>query len=686
MALALRKDRLPMQFSFPGILWALGLLAIPIIIHLFYFRRYKQVYFTNVRFLKELVEETSHRNKLKNLLILLSRILAFTALILAFAQPFFKDEKSASAHHKVVSIFIDNSWSMNSSSSDGSLFIQAKKTASDILQAFSDYDRYQIISHEMSGKQSQLFSKTEAITALEGIQQGSTVSTLNKVIKKQDQAIQSLDGYDKEIYVISDFQKSITQSLNDSIGSDVQLNLLPLTGIKESNIAIDTAYFINPAILKNQANPLIFTLHNYGHEDVEDLKLSYSINGQEYPVQGLNIKAKKSLTDTLNINITKSGIQKIILKIADYPVQFDDQYYLICNASDEIKVLVLHSKKTPTHLLSALNAIPYFKPQVQDVGAINYSSFNEYRLIILSDINSISTGLADELRKALKNGSNVFVFPAENINDGYLSLQNALRFPRLTNFNISKRDVGSIIYESGLFDDVFMTRRNNIKLPIVNSSYNIDASQYIEPLLKYKDGGTYISRYAIDNGFVYLCTSSADAEINSLSKNAEIFLPVLFKASVSGKNTSSFSFTLGVDQWIETSVPDNISLKDNTIRLKGPEEFITSARLSPGKMRIELSDPLKKAGIYDIYNQEQSLGSIAFNDNRLESNLDFFTKDELKTIFGDRANIIDPQQVGSLTASLKDIHEKNGLWWYFILAGIVFLIIESLLIRYWKNK
>ncbi|MCC6723197.1 MAG: BatA domain-containing protein, partial [Saprospiraceae bacterium] len=35
-----------MQFLYPGFLFALAALAIPIIIHLFYFRRFKKVYFT----------------------------------------------------------------------------------------------------------------------------------------------------------------------------------------------------------------------------------------------------------------------------------------------------------------------------------------------------------------------------------------------------------------------------------------------------------------------------------------------------------------------------------------------------------------------------------------------------------------------------------------------------------------
>ncbi len=76
-----------MQFIFPAFLAALAVIAIPVIIHLFYFRRFKRVYFTNVRFLKE-VKKTSNRRKLRNLLVLLMRCLAIAAMVLAFNSPF----------------------------------------------------------------------------------------------------------------------------------------------------------------------------------------------------------------------------------------------------------------------------------------------------------------------------------------------------------------------------------------------------------------------------------------------------------------------------------------------------------------------------------------------------------------------------------------------------------------------
>ncbi|MBL0342555.1 MAG: BatA domain-containing protein [Bacteroidetes bacterium] len=77
------------SFVFPGFLLASALIAIPLIIHLFNFRRFKKVYFTNVKFLKELKEETSSRSKLKHLLVLLARMLAVIFLVLAFAQPLY---------------------------------------------------------------------------------------------------------------------------------------------------------------------------------------------------------------------------------------------------------------------------------------------------------------------------------------------------------------------------------------------------------------------------------------------------------------------------------------------------------------------------------------------------------------------------------------------------------------------
>ncbi|MCD4726652.1 MAG: BatA domain-containing protein, partial [Pirellulales bacterium] len=77
-----------MEFVSPSILYALFAVSIPVIIHLFNFRKYKKVYFTNVRFIKEIKQQTKKRSQLKHLIVLLLRILAIIALVMAFACPY----------------------------------------------------------------------------------------------------------------------------------------------------------------------------------------------------------------------------------------------------------------------------------------------------------------------------------------------------------------------------------------------------------------------------------------------------------------------------------------------------------------------------------------------------------------------------------------------------------------------
>src|ERR1700722_15531164 len=102
-----------MNFLFPSFLYALSAISIPIIIHLFNFRRYKKLYFSNVRFLKEVVQESHSKSKLRQLLVLICRCLVIAFLVFAFAQPFIPVKQGVTASGaKAISIFIDNSFSM----------------------------------------------------------------------------------------------------------------------------------------------------------------------------------------------------------------------------------------------------------------------------------------------------------------------------------------------------------------------------------------------------------------------------------------------------------------------------------------------------------------------------------------------------------------------------------------------
>jgi len=120
-------------------------IAIPILIHLFNFRRYKKVYFPDIRFLKELQEQTQKQSQLKHLLILACRILAVLSLVFAFAQPYFsKDKEKMTQGPKAISIYIDNSFSMGIENNSLSLLDLAKGKATEIIQGFTSNDQIQL--------------------------------------------------------------------------------------------------------------------------------------------------------------------------------------------------------------------------------------------------------------------------------------------------------------------------------------------------------------------------------------------------------------------------------------------------------------------------------------------------------------------------------------------------------------
>src|SRR6187401_145767 len=140
-----------MTFAHPWLLWGLTLTAIPILIHLFNFRRYKTVYFTNVRFLKEVTEETAVRSKIKHWLVLAARLLAVIFLVLAFAQPVIpvKNNPNVVASEKRgVSIYVDNSFSMDAEADEEKLLNRAVRRAREILNAYGADDRFQLLTNE----------------------------------------------------------------------------------------------------------------------------------------------------------------------------------------------------------------------------------------------------------------------------------------------------------------------------------------------------------------------------------------------------------------------------------------------------------------------------------------------------------------------------------------------------------
>src|SRR5580765_4773390 len=139
-----------MSLVYPSFLWALSALAIPIIIHLFNFRRTTRIYFSNTRFLKQVKEETTQKRRLKQYLVLASRLLFLFFLVIAFAQPFLPAKEQLADQRNIV-IYLDNSFSMSAPVSEKTRALdEAIRMATSILELFPSASKYQLITNDFA--------------------------------------------------------------------------------------------------------------------------------------------------------------------------------------------------------------------------------------------------------------------------------------------------------------------------------------------------------------------------------------------------------------------------------------------------------------------------------------------------------------------------------------------------------
>lgn len=676
-----------MQFLYPTFLFALSALAIPIIIHLFYFRRFKRIYFTNVRFLREVKEETSARSKLRNLLVLLMRLMAILLLVFAFAQPFIPQNTQVKQGAKAVSVFVDNSFSMSALSQDVALLERAKQRAREVVEAFSVTDRFQILTNDFEGRHQRLVSQEDALALIDEIKVGPMVRDLSQVLTRQQQALKTGKEENKVAYIISDFQRNITD-LDKFTDTTLTVNLVPLQAVQERNISVDTAWFETPVQLLNQTDALVVRVSNHSNEDADNIRLSLRYEGQNKPVGTLTIPANSQVLDTVPITILRTGWHQAQLEVTDYPVQFDDKYYLAFKVAEQIHVLNIFETAPNRFLSAAFAGIRYFKADALPSRSLDYSKFSQYQLIVVEGLHAISTGLAAELANYARNGGNILVFPGKGADlASYRNFLAAIPANELGPFETVERQVGSINTQEFVFNDVFENASANLKLPVTKGNYRLSAftNRREEALLSYRDGSSFLAKYPVERGHLFLCAAPLEEDLNNLAQSGEIFIPMLYKMALSSGQRRPIAYTLGIDQVIALDHVSN-STSEIVYKLKGQaEEFIPEQRIVGSTVYLTLNDEVRDAGFYNLFLQaDQPLEQLAFNYDRKESNLDYFNPADLKTLVGNKANVISVSDNALLTARIEEESQGISLWRWCLILALLFLAAEVLLLRFWK--
>ncbi|MBV6654953.1 MAG: hypothetical protein KI786_14410, partial [Mameliella sp.] len=536
------------------------------------------------------------------------------------------------------------------------------------------------------GRHQRVVSKEDALALIDEIEPGPAVRQLSEVLTRQQQALTTSEAANEVIYQISDFQRNITdiESVSDTT---VEINLVPLQAVQEKNISIDSAWFINPVPMPNQPNPLVVRVRNLTGAAAENVRLSMRYEGENKPVGTLTVPAESSVVDTINISIQRTGWHEARLNITDFPIQFDDNYHIAFNVKEQIRVLSINEQSPNRYLTAAFQGINNFDIDNLASQALDYSQIGNYDLIVINDLRAVSSGLGFELQQYVKDGGNLLVFPNRNAElSSYRSFLTGFPANELEQFEERPRQVGQINTDAFVFNDVFENRSANLKLPSTLGNFKLSkyANRGEEPLLTFRDGSVLLARYQNGQGNLYLSAAPLSEDFNDLVSNGEVFVPMLFKMAVSSRQGQQLSYTIGQDGTM--TAPHDATSSEIVYKLQGEaEEFIPEQRIIGSKVYLTAGQQVEEAGYYNLFLQlEKPLATYAFNYDRRESDLNYYSPDELASYVGPLVNLINVADNAVLTATIEERSQGIPLWRWCLILALVFLGAEVLLLRFWK--
>lgn len=681
-----------MEFVNPLFLYGLAAIAIPIIIHLFNFRKFRKVYFTNVKFLEELQQKTQKQSQLKHLLTLLMRILAIVALVLAFAQPYIPagDTDAKRESRNAVSIYIDNSFSMGLPSAQGALLDEAVNKAREVAMAYGTTDIFQLLTNDFEGFHQRYVSREEFMELLDEVEISPASRPVAEVYKRQSDLFYEEKQDGRVAVMISDFQKNISNFELIVPDTSITAYLLPVEATEKNNLYIDTAWFDAPAYRVGQLARLNVRIRNASENDFEKIPVKLIVSGQQRAIASFDIMAAKDLEIAMPFTIHDAGIQYAKLEITDFPITYDDALFFTFEVSDEIPLLAINSGGESTYLNSLFRNDSTFIFQNIDENRLDYSTFNQYNLIILNGLNVIPSGLSTELKRFAERGGNIVVFPGEMADlDNYRQFFQNMNTAFLAEKNQSETRVSSINILNKVYDDVFESVQDNIDLPVVFTHYTIrrQPNSMMESLLEMQNGNIFLGSEPAGNGMLYLFAAPLSAEWSNFVRHA-VFVPTLYKIGLLSQGAAKLYYLAGENEQI--SLKGGLPEGDQVFRIRSVDrefEVIPEIRSVFSQTEIFTQNQIKEAGHYNVNHNDQVLAGVAFNYNRKESDLSAFSRADLEKLLIDSGldnfSVIKSTD-RSLTEVIAELNAGIRLWKFFIILALLFLFGEVVLLRFLK--
>ncbi|CAD0009534.1 vWA domain-containing protein [Flavobacterium salmonis] len=642
-----------MHFKNPEILYFLFLLIVPILVHLFQLRRFKTSYFTNVRFLKELAIQTRKSSKIKKRLLLATRLLLLTCVILAFAQPFFEAIDSKNSANEMY-IVLDNSFSMQAKGKKGELL---KRAVQELLENTPETAKFSLLTNTENFWNTDIKSAKSSLQNLKYSATPFELSAITAKIKAHKSANK------KDIVIITDAVGLAEKDVKNIDFDEKPYFIIP-EAEQKNNISIDSV-FINQTL--ENFYEIGIKLSAYG-EDFKPVSMALYNQKKLIAKTIINFDSKKK---KVNFTIPKEAFHGYVV-IEDNGLSYDNTLFFSISKAKKTNVISI-GEPEKSNFLSRIYTPAEFNYNNYSISSLDYNSLEKQNTIILNELTEIPQALQTTLKAFVSKGGNLVVIPSEkssvsNLNT-FLANFGKIQF---NNLKTESKQITKINFDHPLFSGVFENKITNFQYPKTNSSFDI-SSPY-PAVLSYEDQSPFVSM--LQNPVAGITVFSAPVNSgNSNFQQSPLIVPLFYKMGQNNQKTGVNALTIGNNQ---PYFVDVLLSKDAILEVKGTEDsFIPIQQILNNKVKLTFNDFPDTAGNYSVFDKKESVENLSFNYNRSESDLsqvntnvvsDFKTADTISTIFN----------------TLQTERTDSQIWKWFVIFALLFLALEMAIIKFVK--
>ncbi|HEU0136824.1 MAG TPA: BatA and WFA domain-containing protein [Flavobacterium sp.] len=641
-----------MQFKHPELLYFLFLLVIPILVHLFQLRRFKKQYFTNVRFLKELSIQTRKSSKIKKWLLLATRLLLLAALVIAFAQPFFRAKDSNSVTNEMY-IVLDNSFSMQAKGQKGELL---KRAVEDLLAHVPETSTFSLVTN------SETFWNTNIRSVQKDLQNLQYSASPFRIDDLMARINSRKSPYDKDVVIITDAVGVMPKQLQNIDPKSNTYFIVP-TAEQRNNISIDSV-FLNETM--ENFYEIGIKLSAYG--EAKDVPLAL-YNNQKLTAKTLvSFDTKQK---TMLFTIPKANFNGYA-EITDNGLTYDNSLFFSISSPEKTNVLSI-GEPAKSAFMSRIYTAGEFNYSNSALPALDYSAIEKQDVIVLNELTEIPQALQTTLKSFVQKGGNVIMIPSaestvSNLNS-FVGNFGSMRFGPATT---SEKPVTRIAFGHPLYSGVFEKRIENFQYPVTQKSFTVSSNT--ATILGYEDQSIFVTDLRNPVSAVYVFAAPINKE-NSNFQNSPLIVPTFYNMAQTAGRTGISALTIGTTEPLIIDAPLG---KDEIVSISnGEENFIPVQQVLSNKVRLTFDEQPQKAGNFSVMKGTQNLKNISFNYDRAESDLSA----------PDEALLNDYKVIDNIEAvfdTLQNDRTDNELWKWFMILALLFLLAELLIQKFVK--